>query len=113
MANNFGVNAQTQKGLGAQDTTSLLQKMFTGRVVAGPAFPAGGMTGIVQTSTDTTCIATIDDFATPGHPTPTLTCYYEPRPGAGNPPAGTPCFISHAANGDRSPWILAFSGWPS
>jgi hypothetical protein len=110
--NEFGVNAKTRAGLGAQDTSQLLQKLFTGRVVGPSAFPTGGVSGVVQTSTDTTCIVTVDGFDPTGQAT--LTCLYQPVPGSGDPPTGTACFISCAANGEGlMPWVTAFSGWPS
>jgi hypothetical protein len=45
------------------------------------------------------------------------TAGYEPRhlpPGATalQPPAGTPCFLVFAANANRTPWVMAFTGWP-
>jgi hypothetical protein len=112
MPSPFGVSAASQKGLGGQDTTQILQRLFTGRVVGAPAFPYGGVS-----ATPSTCVVTVDGFFTPGHAIPTFTANYEPRPQASNvpphPPVGTPCFIVFAANGDHTPWATSFSGWPS
>jgi hypothetical protein len=106
----FGVSAATPSGLGGQDSTQLLQRIFTGRVVGAPGIAYGGVSATVVSSTDTTCIVTVP---LTNSQTLTYTCLYQPSPGNGNPPAGTACFIAFAANGDHSPWVTAFSGWPS
>ena len=105
----FGVSAQAQKSLGGQDTTQLLQRILFGRVVGSPAFPYGGVTGTVVSSTDTHVVVNVDGFDSTGQAS--FTCLYQP--GSGEPPTGTACFIAWPANGDHTPWVLAFSGWPS
>ncbi len=120
----FGVNAQNQKGLGGQDTTQILQKMFTGRIVGSPAIAYGGVAGVVLTWKDQfgnnlTTISTCKVTVPLAHgQSLTYTCTYEPRylPPSGTAlivPAGTPCFIAFPANGSHDPWVIAFSGWPS
>jgi hypothetical protein len=49
---NFGVSAATPSGLGGQDTTQILQKMFTGRVVGSPGIAYGGVAAVVVTWKD-------------------------------------------------------------
>ena len=130
MPSKFGVqsvvgNGNDQSALGGpgvQDTTQLLQKIMFGRVVGAPAFPYGGVSAVVVKNPNPSQVeVTIHTFPPKpdpnGLPTPTFTANYEPRPQAGNvppqPPVGTPCFIVFAANGDHTPWVMAFSGWPS
>lgn len=110
MPNDFGVGAATQASLGGQDTTQLLQRVFFNRVVGSPGVAYGGVSGVVVSSTDTQCIVTV---ALEQSQSLTYTCLYQPVPGSGSPPAGTACFIAFPANGDHTPWVTAFSGWPS
>jgi hypothetical protein len=93
----FGVSTASQAGLGGQDTTQQLQKMFTGRVIGAPAIPYGGVAGKVFSSTATTCIVIVP---LPSNQSFTFTCTYEPRPQATNdppyPPTGARPASSHS-----------------
>jgi hypothetical protein len=111
MTDSFGVTAQVQSQMGPGNSLSEMTRMLTGRITAAPAFPYGGVSGVVVSSNDSQCIVTIDGFDSTGQST--FTCAYQPVPGSENPPAGTPCFVAFAANGDHSPWVTAFGGWPT
>jgi hypothetical protein len=106
----FGVTVKGQAGLGGQDTTQQLQRLFTGRTIGAAPFGYAGVTGVVQSSTSSTCEVAIDNFDSSGQST--FTCNYQPQ-GSDTPPSGTPCLIAFPANGDHTPWVTAFSGWPS
>lgn len=111
-----------QGQIAAQDTTQVLQRIFTGHIVGQPAMP-GNLSAKVVTSTNTTVTVTIDGFdSASGQPTPSFTCYYEPRhhwSGSANvqaspPPKGTPCLVTFPTNDPQGyGWAIAFTGWPT
>ena len=114
-----------QGQLASQDTTQILQRIFTGHIVAQPAMGYAPIEAVVVSADNTAweVVVTINGFDSPsGSPTPTLTCHYEPRwhwDGSANvkaapPPAGTPCLVTFPTNtGDGLGWAIAFSGWPT
>jgi hypothetical protein len=112
-----------QQRIGGQDSTRVLQKMFTGHIVGKPAMGWAPITGIVLSATTNSCVVQIDNFpnknTTGTQSFPSFTCAVEPRhdPSDGSPiapPHGTACLVAFPTNGDDgTPWVLAFRGWPS
>ena len=105
----FGVSVTSPKTMGGQDTSQLLQKILFGRVVGSPGIPYGGIVGEVVKMKDGLVVVTIQ---LPNNQTLTYHCI-QPVSGFGDPPAGTRCFVVFPANEDHTPWVTAFSGWPS
>ena len=119
-----------QGQLAAQDTTRILQKIFTGHVLATPAMGYAPVSATVVAATndgslggqtysvDTVAIVTVDGFSDQA----TFTCYYEPRfhwNGSANvsaspPGSGTPCLVAFPPNDPQGfGWVVAFTGWPT
>ena len=120
-----------------QDTTQVLQRLFTGHIVGQPAMGYRPLLGLVSANTTpTTVTVTITGFSpvttssglvtesggvpkapTPA-PTPTFSCYYEPRPQASGttkkPPVGTKCLVVFPGNDPvNRGFVVAFVGWPT
>ncbi len=106
--------------LPGQDTTQILNRLFTGRVVGQPAM---GYTPIAATvvsgeNSPTQVVVTVVGFDSQA----TCTCHYEPKfhwNGSTNvasspPPKGTACVICFPPNDPNGyGWAIAFTGWPT
>lgn len=94
------------------DSSQLFQKIFTGNRVAKQAMGDAPVQATVVSATATQVVVTIDGFDRTNQAT--FTANYEPHPGGGTPPAGTPCLLAFPPNNrNRTPWVIGFSGWPT
>ncbi len=90
-----------------QDSSRVLQRLFTGQRVATPAMGYAPLAAMVVTATSTYVIVTITTF----DPTATFTCYYEARVNA--PSSGSRCFVTFPANDLQGRGlVVAFVGIP-
>ena len=106
--------------IGAQDTTRILQKLFTGHVVGQPAMGYAPLEATVVSADNSTwqVVVTVNGFDSQA----TFTCYYEPHfhwNGSTNvkaapPPKGTACLVAFPPNDPQGlGWAIAFTGWPT
>jgi hypothetical protein len=94
------------------DSSQLFQKIFTGNRVAKQAMGDAPVQATVVSATANQVVVTIDGFDRTNQAT--FTANYEPHPGGGTPPRGTPCLLAFPPNNrNRTPWVIGFSGWPT
>lgn len=97
--------SQKQQGdLAAQDTTQVLQRIFTGHIVGQPAMGYQPLPATVVSATKTEVVVTITTFGT----TATFTCYCQAQASA--PSAGTRCFVQFPKNSNGYGLVVAFAG---
>lgn len=108
----------SQNPLPSQDTTQILQKIFTGRIVGKPAMGYTPLRATVIKSDNSTVTVTIINYA----PTAAFLCTYEPHwhwNGSTNvqampPPAGTGCDVYFPPNDPQGIGsAVNFAGWPT
>jgi hypothetical protein len=108
-----------QGELVAQDDTQVLQRLFTGHIVAMPATGNTPLVGTVVSAqgsgTSRTVTVRVTGFTAPnGAPPPTLVCKYNLPTGTTTaPPATTPVLVCFPANDPyKYGWAIGFLGWP-
>lgn len=100
------------EGVGGQDSSRLLMKMFTGHLVGKPAMGWACLTGVIVSADTSSGTVTIDNFSDQCQ----FSVVFETRiqwPGIGSPPTpvappgGTACLVSFPPNSGQ-PWVVAF-----
>lgn len=115
------MSTQVEQGqLVAQDTTRVLQRLFTGHIVGQPAMGSAPLLATVQAVTGTFVEVTVESFnsLSAASGTPSFLCYFQPVFGGTpavslKPPAGTKCYVTFPVNAsDGYGVVVAFRSWP-